>query len=114
MDLELTGRVAIVAAASMGVGRAVAEELAGEGAPVAICSPAASTLAETAAHIQRTTGREGLHQALDVTDLAAGAYLVAAVEARFGRIHICRTDSRRPPSHLFESPQPGHKPSPVD
>ena len=38
MDLGLRGRVAIVAAASKGLGRAVAEELAREGAEVAICS----------------------------------------------------------------------------
>src|SRR5260370_31215085 len=114
MDLEVTGRVAIGAAASKGVGRAVAEALAGEGAPVAICSPAASRRAETAAHIQRTTGREGLHQALDVTDLAAVADLVAAVVARCGRIDICVTDSGGPPSNLFESTQPEHRRSTVD
>ena len=38
MDLGLRGRVAIVAAASKGLGRAVAEELAREGAQLAICS----------------------------------------------------------------------------
>ena len=38
MDLGLGGRVAIVAAASKGLGRAVAEELAREGAEVAICA----------------------------------------------------------------------------
>jgi len=36
MDLGLRGRVAIVAAASKGLGRAVAEELAREGAEIAI------------------------------------------------------------------------------
>ena len=38
MDLGLKGRVAIVAAASRGLGRAVAEELAKEGCDVAICA----------------------------------------------------------------------------
>jgi len=103
MDLGLTGRVAIVAAASKGLGRAVAEELAREGAQVAICARTASTLEETAAHIQKTTGRQVLHQAMDVTDTTAVAAFVAGVEARFGRIDICVTNSGGPPSNLFKS-----------
>ena len=42
MDLGLKGRVAIVAAASKGLGRAVAEELAREGAEIAICARTAA------------------------------------------------------------------------
>src|SRR6267143_20602 len=106
MELGLTGRVAIVAAASKGLGRAVAEELAREGAHVALCARTASTLAETAAHIQKTTGREVLHQALDVADSAAVAAFVAAAEARFGRIDICVTNSGGPPSNLFKNTPP--------
>jgi 3-oxoacyl-[acyl-carrier protein] reductase len=106
MDLGLTGRVAIVAAASKGLGRAVAEELAREGAHVAICARTANTLAETAAHIQKTTGREVLHQALDVADSAAVAAFVAAAETRFGRIDICVTNSGGPPSNLFKNTPP--------
>ncbi len=56
MDLGLSGRVAIVAAASKGLGRAVAEELAREGAHVAICARTAGALEETAAQIQKATG----------------------------------------------------------
>src|SRR6516164_1153820 len=73
MDLGITGRVAIVAAASKGLGRAVALELAREGAQVAVCARTPATLAETAAHIRKSTGREAFHQALDVTDSAAVA-----------------------------------------
>ncbi len=58
MDLGLTGRVAIVAAASKGLGCAVAEEFAREGARFAICARTASTPEETAAHIQRAHGHE--------------------------------------------------------
>jgi 3-oxoacyl-[acyl-carrier protein] reductase len=106
MDLGLRGRVAIVAAASKGLGRAVAEELAREGAHVAICARTASTLAETAAHIQKTTGREVLQQALDVTDSEAVTSFVAAVDARFGRVDICVTNSGGPPSNLFKNTPP--------
>jgi len=114
VELGLTGRVAIVAAASKGLGRAVAEELAREGAHVAICARTASTLAETAAHIQKTTGREVFHRALDVTDSTAVAAFVAAVEARFGRIDICVTNSGGPPSNSFKSTKPEDWRSAVD
>ncbi len=106
MDLGLAGRVAIVAAASKGLGRAVAEELAREGAHVAICARTASTLAETAAHIYKTTGQEVLHQAMDVTDSKAVTDFVAAAETRFGRVDICVTNSGGPPSNLFKNTSP--------
>ncbi len=103
MDLGLTGRVAIVAAASKGLGRAVAEELAREGAHVAICARTASTLAETAEQIQKATGREAFYGALDVSDSKAVTDFVAAVETHFGRLDICVTNSGGPPSNLFKN-----------
>jgi 3-oxoacyl-[acyl-carrier protein] reductase len=114
MDLGLTGRVAIVAAASKGLGRAVAEELAREGARVAICARSADTLEETAAQIQKATGREVFHGALDVTDSSAVSDFVASVEARFGRIDICVTNSGGPPSNSFKSTPPEAWRSAVD
>jgi 3-oxoacyl-[acyl-carrier protein] reductase len=102
MDLGLSGRVAIIAAASKGLGRAVAEELAQEGAHVAICARTAKTLAETAAGIEKSTGHEVFHRALDVTDSKAVADLVAAVQTRFGRLDICVTNSGGPPSNSFK------------
>jgi 3-oxoacyl-[acyl-carrier protein] reductase len=106
VDLGLTGRVAIVAAASKGLGRAVAEELARGGARVAICARTESTLAETAAYIEKTTGQVAFYQSLDVTDSAAVAAFVAAVETRFGRIDICVTNSGGPPSNVFKHTPP--------
>lgn len=106
MDLGLSGRVAIVAAASKGLGRAVAEELAREGAQVAICARTAGTLEETARGIEKSTGSAVFHQALDVADSAAVAAFVAAVEARFGRVDICVTNSGGPPSNQFKNTPP--------
>src|SRR5436853_7104846 len=103
MDLGITGRVAIVAAASKGLGRAVAEELAREGAQVAICARTPATLAETAAHIRKSTGREDCHQALDVTDSVRVASFVSAVEAGFVRLDICVAYSGVPPSSSFQT-----------
>jgi 3-oxoacyl-[acyl-carrier protein] reductase len=52
------------------------------------------------------TGREVFRRALDVTDSAAVAVFVAAVETRFGRLDICVTNSGGPPSNLFKNIKP--------
>ncbi len=101
MDLGLRGRVAIVAAASKGLGRAVAEELAREGADVAICARTAADLEKAAERIRTVGGRDILWQALDVSDPQAVSSFVAAVEHRFGRVDICITNTGGPPSKLF-------------
>src|SRR5271156_4309730 len=94
MDLGLKGRVAIVAAASKGLGRAIATELATEGCEVAIC-------ARTAREIGSTVGREIFWRALDVTNADGVRDFVAAVEQKFGRIDICVTNTGGPPSKKF-------------
>jgi 3-oxoacyl-[acyl-carrier protein] reductase len=101
MDLGLRGRVAIVAAASKGLGRAVAEELAREGAEVAICARTAAELEKTAEHIRGVAGREVLWRTVDVGNSSAVAEFVDAVETRFGRVDICVTNTGGPPSKLF-------------
>jgi 3-oxoacyl-[acyl-carrier protein] reductase len=106
MDLGLRGRVAIIAAGSKGLGRAVAEELANEGADVAICARTAADLELAAAHIQSSAGRTIFWQVLDVTKPASVANFVADVEDRFGRIDICVTNSGGPPSKFFADAKP--------
>jgi 3-oxoacyl-[acyl-carrier protein] reductase len=101
MDLGLKGRIAIVAAASQGLGRAVAEELAREACQVAICARTAKELERTAAEIGKANGREVFHQALDVTDAEAVRGFVATVEKKFGRIDICVTNAGGPPAKKF-------------
>jgi len=106
MDLGLVGRVAIVAAASKGLGRAVAEEFAREGAQIAICSRDGDNLEKAAAHIREVTKQDPFRQVVDVTDPTAIAKFVAAVEERFGRIDICVTNSGGPPAHSFADTKP--------
>lgn len=101
MDLGLKGKVAIVAAASQGLGRAVATELAREGARVAICARNAKRLDEAVERIQKETGQTVEAHALDVTDCAAVKKLVADVEAKHGRVDICVTNSGGPPAKKF-------------
>src|ERR1700756_3126884 len=100
MDLGLKGRVAIVAAASKGLGRAVAEEFAKEGCRVAICARTADELERTAVEIERASGAHIFRHALDVTNFEAVSSFVDAVEQKFGRIDICVTNAGRPPRNF--------------
>lgn len=101
MELGLHGRVAIVAAASKGLGRAVAEELAREGADVAICARTAADLEKAAAQIRGVSGRQVFWGVVNVGDCGAIADFVDAVETRFARVDICVTNTGGPPSKLF-------------
>jgi 3-oxoacyl-[acyl-carrier protein] reductase len=101
MDFGLKGRVAIVAAASTGLGRAVAEELAKEGCEVAICARTASALEAAAREIGDAHGRKIFWRAVDVTKPEAVSAFVSAVEKQFGRIDICVTNAGGPPSKKF-------------
>lgn len=101
MDLGLRGKVAIVAAASKGLGFAVASELAREGAEVAICSRTAADLKTAASAIGQETGRAVFWQALDVTDATQVQKFVEDVERRHGRVDICVTNTGGPPAKKF-------------
>lgn len=103
MELGLRGRVAIVAAASKGLGRAVAEELAREGAEIAICARNAADLEKAALRINEIGGRGAYWRAVDVGDAVAVADFVRSVDERFGRIDICVTNTGGPPSKLFSA-----------
>ncbi len=103
MDLGLKGKVALVAAASKGIGRAVAHELAAEGARLAICSRDALAITTAAREITAATGAEVLAQAADVARPADIAALVDATLARFGRIDVLVTNSGGPPPGRFDA-----------
>jgi 3-oxoacyl-[acyl-carrier protein] reductase len=101
MDLGLKDRVAIVAASSQGLGKAVALGLAREGARLALCARTESTLEETADEIRRETGAEILTRAFDVTVHEDVRHFVADTAAHFGRLDICVANAGGPPSKPF-------------
>src|SRR5918911_1063987 len=68
MDLELTGKVAVVTGASRGVGKAIARELAKEGVDVAICARHREALEEAASELEQETGRRILPVPTDTTN----------------------------------------------
>jgi 3-oxoacyl-[acyl-carrier protein] reductase len=101
MDLGLEGRVAIVAAASRGLGRAVAERLAREGAQVSICARRADELDAAVRTIREATGRDVHARVTDITDPGAVEAFVRETADRFGRLDVCVTNCGGPPSRSF-------------
>lgn len=85
MDLELTGKVAIVTGGSDGLGAATAARLVGEGARVAICGRDTARLEATEARL-REAGGEVLAVRADVTQAADVDRLIASTVDRWGRI----------------------------
>ena len=102
MDLGLAGRVAMVAASSKGIGRAIASSLLAEGCRVSIC-------ARTADEID--AAREEMAAAAPITEVFGSrcdvtrtedlsAWYSATVE-RFGKVDILVTNSGGPPAARF-------------
>ncbi len=91
MDLGIEGRVALVLGASKGIGRAVASELAAEGARVAVASRSRDTLEELAGQIGASAFEH------DNADLDRVPSLVEAVTQRLGPIEILVTNTGGPP-----------------
>ena len=103
MDLKLKDKVALVLAASKGLGRASALALSAEGAKVAICSRNAEELKKTAAEIHQQTGNSVIAIAADVSDAAQVKNLIEATAKTFGGIDILVNNGGGPPFDKFEN-----------
>jgi 3-oxoacyl-[acyl-carrier protein] reductase len=86
VDLQLTGKVALVTGASVGLGRAIAKELAAEGCKLALLARRRPLLEELAAELPASA--EPLIIEQDFTAKDAAANIKAAMEACFGRCDI--------------------------
>ncbi|MFP5257140.1 MAG: SDR family oxidoreductase [Acidimicrobiia bacterium] len=93
MDLGLGGRVAIVTAASKGLGRATAQALAAEGAKVLVNARSTAALEELAAPMGDALVVPG-----DITDPALPAQLVDAALGRWERLDIVVANAGGPPT----------------
>jgi 3-oxoacyl-[acyl-carrier protein] reductase len=106
MDLGIRGKIALVTASSRGLGRAVAEELAAEGATLVLCARNESSLNETASAIRDSTGATVVSLTADVSDPAAVERVWSRARGEFGRVDILVTNAGGPPPGPFESHAP--------
>jgi 3-oxoacyl-[acyl-carrier protein] reductase len=102
MDLGIKGKVAFVAAASRGLGRAVAEELAAEGASLVLCARNAETLGLVGEQIAKISGVPVFYVAADVSNAEDVARAVQAGVEEFGQVDILVTNAGGPPAGRFE------------
>jgi 3-oxoacyl-[acyl-carrier protein] reductase len=98
MDLGLRNKVALVAAASKGLGKACALSLAQEGARLVICSRNEQSIHKTADEIRSTTGATVLPVVADVSNEADIAKFVQAAIDAFGTVHIMVNNAGGPPT----------------
>jgi 3-oxoacyl-[acyl-carrier protein] reductase len=103
MDLGLKGKVAFVAAASQGLGRAVADELANEGASLIINSRSEDNVRAVCEEIRNKTRVEALPAAGDLSKAADVERVINEGLAQFGKIDILVTNTGGPPTGKFES-----------
>ena len=103
MDLGLKGKTALVAASSKGLGRAVADELAREGANLIICARSVRPLEMARQAIYDETKVEVVAVPADLSEPADIDRLMAAAKAEFGHVDILVTNTGGPPPGPFES-----------
>src|ERR1044072_4328877 len=101
MDFGLRERVAIVTAASSGLGKACASARAAEGANVVITARGEEALRLVADEIQASSAVEALAIAGDVTDENHVRHVMAEAKNRFGRIDILIANAGGPPAGFF-------------
>ncbi len=102
MDLGLTGKVAMVAASSKGLGRACAIGLAREGAKLSLAARSAEGLQQVADEIREQTGGEVLTVPTDVTQADQIERWGAQTFERFGGVDILVTNAGGPPHGVWE------------
>lgn len=96
MDLELTGKKALVTGGSRGIGKAIALALASEGTDVAIVARNSSALSETARVISQQTGRKAISISGDTGDDVSVRKFVSEAARQLGGLDILVNNAARP------------------
>lgn len=88
MDLGLDGATAVVTGGTKGMGRAVAEALASEGARVAVMARGRAALDETVDSLRRSGCREAFGVSADFADAASIAEAFAEIDRRWNTLNV--------------------------
>jgi NAD(P)-dependent dehydrogenase (short-subunit alcohol dehydrogenase family) len=96
MDLELTGKRAVVTGGSRGIGKAIALALASEGADVAVVARNAEALRATASEIASATGRKIVAITGNTGDDASVKSFIAEAAKQLGGLDILVNNAARP------------------
>lgn len=103
--MELKGSVALVTGASRGIGKAIAEALAAQGAKLVLSALTVKTLEATASAL-RAKGAEVVTVPGDVGEEADAAAMVNAAVERFGRLDLLVNNAGIGPKGLLEETEP--------
>jgi len=103
MDLGINGKIALVTAASRGLGRGCAEQLAAEQCRVAICSRDEAAAKEAAQEIAGRTKAEVVGFGADVSSVQDVGRLLENVKQSLGDPEILVTNAGGPPPGTFAS-----------
>lgn len=103
MDLQLTGKVALVTGASRGLGFATALTLAREGCRVAVNSRSQENANAAAEKISLEAGIQAVGLAGDVSEVGVAEEVVAEAVQALGGLDLLVTNTGGPPAGAFES-----------
>jgi 3-oxoacyl-[acyl-carrier protein] reductase len=103
MNFGLNNKIAIVTAASQGLGKASAMALAREGATVVICSRRKKEIADAAREIHEITGATIVSLVADVTKLEDIKRFIGETKRQFGSIHVLVNNAGGPPTGTISS-----------
>lgn len=105
MDFGLKGKVALAAASSAGIGRAVAEALAAEGADLVVCARSGGPLDEACKELEKY-GVRIVAVPADLTEPEGVRNVVRAAFDAYGRVDVLVTNTGGPPAGPFEAHTP--------
>lgn len=95
MDLQLSGKRALITGGSRGLGKAIAQQLAREGVDCVICARTEGPLKEAAAAIAQESGRNVVPIVADTSNLESIERLVSGAVEALGGVDILINNAAR-------------------